>query len=247
MNYKIFGYTNFNYVELAEYWSHYMQKLDLDYTVYCTDIKSFDHLTKKNKKCVFYDELPQDQFDFTEFGLFRFKILSDLLATYEYVIYSDIDAIWLESPLGDIFKEPYDIHLSTVHNKNAHPKSVRNKWGMTVCTGWMGFNRVARNLIEDFINQYHLFKKGEDQQRFNEFLYSINNDIDKTIRGHSFVLDLHKYQLKTLGLSKNLIHRGGMTEGSKVVHPLTGTSAGDVRKKITRLNNALKSKTNHKH
>jgi len=236
MNYKIFGYTNFHYVYLAKYWSNYMDKLGLDYTLYCIDQKSFDHLTKKKKKCVFYRDQAQDRFDFTDFGLIRFKILLDLLSKYEYVIYSDTDAIWIGNPLGDILKEPYDIHLSTVHHKEAYPQSVRNKWGITVCTGWMGFNRSSSDLIRNFISHYHLFN-GNDQQKFNEFLYSINNRIDKSVNQHSFVLNLHKYKLKALGISKNLIHRGKMVEGSKVVHPVI--SPRDIKEKITCLRNAL--------
>jgi hypothetical protein len=222
MNYKIFGYTNFKYVDMAEYWSRYMQKLDLDYTVYCTDKKSFDYLTDKNIKCDFYGELSQDDFDFTQFGLVRFNILEQLLDQYDYVIYSDIDAIWLEDPLEDIFNDSYNAHVSTVHNPNAYPASVRKKWGMTICTGWMGFSKSCRSFILDFIGQYYSFKEGNDQQRFNEFLYSINKKIDKTVDGHSFVLDLHKYQLKVLGISRSLIHRGKTVKGSKVVHlPIT--------------------------
>lgn len=219
MNYNIFSYTNFKYVDIAEYWSRYMQKLVLNYTVYCTDKKSFNYLSEKGIKCDFYDELSQDNFDFTQFALIRFHILEKLLTKYDYVIYSDLDAIWLENPLETLFDHQYDAYLSTVHHPRAYPGSVRKEWGMTVCTGWMVFKSSAKSLISDFISQYFSFKHGNDQQKFNEFLYSINKEIDTNIDAHSFVLDLQKYQINALGISKELIHRGKKISGSKVVHP----------------------------
>lgn len=219
MNYKIFGCTNFNYVDVAEYWSRYMQKLDLDYTVYCTDKNSYDHLLECNIKCDYYDGFSQDNFRFTQFGLVRFNILEQLLKQHDYVIYSDLDAIWLEDPLEDIFNDSYDAHLSTVHHPQAYPALVRKKWGMTVCTGWMGFSKSCRDLILNFISNYN-FYKGNDQQKFNEYLYSLNNKIYKNIKGHSFALSLKQYNIDILGLDKNIVHRGGNVHGAKVVHPL---------------------------
>jgi len=219
MNYKIFGCTNFKYVGVAEYWSRSMQKLGLDYTVYCIDKKSFDYLVEKNIKCNFYEELFQDNFDFTKFGLVRFNILEQLLEQYDYVIYSDLDTIWLEDPLEDIFNELYDAHVSTVHHSKAYPASVREKWGMTVCTGWMGFSKSCRDFILDFISNYN-FYGGNDQQKFNEHLYSLNDTIDNNIKNHSFTLNLKQYNINILGLSRNMVHRGGVVDGAKVVHPL---------------------------
>ena len=220
MNYKIFGCTNFKYVEVAEYWARHMQKLDLAYTIYCTDKKSFDYLTDKNIKCDFYGELSQDDFNFTQFGLVRFNILEQLLGQYDWAVYSDLDAIWLDNPLDDLFDHSYEAYLSTVHHANAYPKFVRNKWGMTVCTGWMAFKSSAQILIQDFISQYSSLKPGNDQARFNKFLYSINQKIDKDVRDHSFILDLAKYHIKVLGISEGLIRRGSKVSGSKVVHPV---------------------------
>lgn len=238
MKYKIFGYTNFKYIELALYWSSYVQKLGLDYTIYCTDEQSFEFLKGKNINCEKFCEFPIENFDFTQFGLVRFHILEQLLKNYDYVIYSDLDAVWLENPLEDLLNQQYDAHLSTVHHASAYPGSIRKKWGMTICTGWMAFKSSSKVLIEDFISQYFSFKHGNDQQKFNEFLYSINNEIDTNIDEHSFVLDLEKYQLKALGVSKELIHRGKKINGSKVVHPLiTGTSP---EQKIKALDRQLK-------
>jgi hypothetical protein len=225
MNYKIFTYANYKYIEIAEYWASFVERLKLNYTVYCTDRRGYQYLLDKNINCTMFDTPTEGRdFNFNDFGLIRFKILSELLDKYEYVIYSDADAIWIDNPLGDIFEHSYDAHLSTVHHRDAYPASIRKKWGMTICTGWMGFKHTARNLILDFIGQYYSFKNGLDQANFNEFIYSINNKIDKDIHGHSFVSDLKEYQLKLLGIGKNLIHRGETVDGCKVVHPLSGSS-----------------------
>ena len=171
MNYKIFSYTNFKYVDAAAYWASFVEKLKLDYEIHCCDKQSYEYLLNQKVKCVLSKHLYEEtNFNFTDFSLIRFKILSDLLDKYEYVIYSDVDAIWEDNPLEDIFKHPYEAHLSTVHHPNAYPASIRKEWGLTVCTGWMGFKSTARDLIQDFISQYYSFKTGVDQQRFNEFL-----------------------------------------------------------------------------
>ena len=220
MSCKIYSCTNFRYVEVAEYWSRHMQKLGLDYTIYCTDEASFEYLTDKNVKCNYCGELFPSRFNFNRFGLVRFKILEQLLEQHNYVIYSDLDAIWIENPMEDIHKEPYDAHVSTVHHSRAYPPSVRKRWGMTICTGWMGFSKSCRSLILDFISNYNRYR-GNDQRKFNEYLCSLNNTIDKNIENHSFVLNLKQYNIDILGLNKDLVHRGGVVDGAKVVHPLT--------------------------
>lgn len=241
MNYKIFSCTNFKYVDIAEYWADHMQRLGLDYTVYCTDKTSFDHLLERNIKCDYYDGFSQDNFDFTQFGLIRFKILEQLLEQHDYVIYSDIDAIWIDNPLIDILGDQYAAHLSTVHHDRAYPSSIREKWGCTICTGWMGFRDVCKCMISDFINAYHSFKIGNDQQKFNEFLYSIYTKINNDIDDNSFTLETNIYNHIILGLPSDLIHRGNGMCSSKVIHPLTQT---DNHKKLKKLKTIISRNKN---
>lgn len=239
MKYKIFGYTNFKYIDIAVYWSSYIQRLDLDYIIYCTDDMSIDYLQSKDINCQLYEIAPGG--NFTDFGLVRFNILYNLLNEYDYVIYSDIDAIWIDNPLIDILGDQYAAHLSTVHHDRAYPLSIREKWGCTICTGWMGFRDTCKSMISDFINAYYSFKTGNDQQKFNEFLYSIYTKINNDIDDNSFTLETNIYNHMILGLPGDLIHRGNGMCSSKVIHPLTQT---ENHKKLKKLKTIIDNRYN---
>lgn len=196
-----------------------MQKLNLDYTVYCCDEPSFHYLTQNNVSCEQYNYISKSgKFDWTDFMLIRYHILYNLLQANDHVIYSDLDAIWLDNPVDELVDLNYDGFISTVHHRKAFPSNVKRAWGCTVCPGWMGFRKTSRLLIKKFIDSYSTYPC-RDQLKINYFLYEHGN-INKKIPTHSFELSLPDYELNILGISKNLIHRGKVVPGCKVAHVL---------------------------
>lgn len=237
-NYIVFGYTNFKYIQLALYWVSYIQKLNLEYRIYCTDQRSYDSLMAKKIKCILIEE--NNYKDFTDFGLIRFKIMYDLFHTYENVIYSDIDAIWINNPLDKMNKD-FDANFSVVTHEGAHPPCIRAEWGLTVCTGWLHLKNTCKGLIKEFIEEYYKYR-GNDQSRFNQFIFDRDryNTFDKNMSINSFTLALHEYNLKVLGLNDSIIHRGDkIVNNCDVIHPLLYRSK-TIDEKIEKIKTIMK-------
>ena len=83
--------------------------------------------------------------------LWKFMVTKELLAAGHDVILSDTDALWLKDPVEDLFySNSNDVVASTVWADNAFPPKFREKYGYTLCTGWMGFrnNPKAIGLLD---------------------------------------------------------------------------------------------------
>lgn len=232
MNSIVYSYTNFDYVEIAELWSKYIQRLKLNYVIFCVDNESYEYLLNKRIKCELIKNLINSEYDFTDLGLIRFKLMIKLFENYKYVTYSDVDAFWFKNPLSELNKNSYDLNLSTVI-KRGYPKNIRKKLGATLCTGWMNLKSSCKHFIQDFIDNYYNFE-GNDQGKFNNYLYNLIETIKTEIYDHYFELNLEKYNLKALGLSQNIVRRGSDNANYYIDHPVIGIHGG-VRRKIKKL------------
>jgi hypothetical protein len=231
--YKIFTCIDYNYRRLGLNWAKSLERINVkNYVIFSLDEKCHDFLTLKKIPSVLYKS--EGINDFNKMGLYRYKILLELLAKNEVVVYSDVDAIWLGNPIPNLINLKYDACMSVEKHKTACPASVRSDWKMTICTGWALFGNSCKKLIEDFVNNFDNINegKGNDQARFNIYLHSLGDRINPT-EGHSFSLLLSKYKLKILGLNQQLVNRGKYTSRcgrchivpksskAKVLHPVS--------------------------
>jgi hypothetical protein len=219
--YTIISVSNFAYRRLALNWSIALKNLKIkNYRIYSLDRECHDYLLKKDVNSVLLPSSDCDSFNKT-LSMKRFYIIEELLSKGEAVIYSDVDAVWVQDPTSDL--GDFDMHFSVAVHPCAYPRHIREKWGSTICTGWLAFKSTALPLIQDFIKNHEKHNGGradrDDQYRFNAYIDSKEPHFNKPPLGHTFSFNIGK--LKALGLCKNLILRGNLTRKCKVCHPPT--------------------------
>ena len=145
-------------------------------------------------------------------------VTQDFLAAGHDVILSDTDALWLKDPVEDLFySNSNDVVASTVWADNAFPPKFREKYGYTLCTGWIGFrsNPKAIGLLDRVMAKAKWRRETSDQRAFNNFLMSRNPSIRKSDLGDVFTAD----GVRILALRPELVKRGEYVPETYVWHP----------------------------
>ena len=150
--------------------------------------------------------------------IWKLMVTQDFLAAGHDVILSDSDALWLKDPVEDLFySNSNDVVASTVWADNAFPPKFREKYGYTLCTGWIGFrsNPKAIGLLDRVMAKAKWRRETSDQRAFNNFLMSRNPSIRKSDLGDVFTAD----GVRILALRKKLVKRGKYVPETYVWHP----------------------------
>ena len=145
-------------------------------------------------------------------------VTQDFLAAGHDVILSDTDALWLKDPVEDLFySNSNDVVASTVWADSAFPPKFREKYGYTLCTGWIGFrsNPQTIGLFDRMMAEAERQGETSDQRAFNHFLMSRNPSIRKSDLGDVFTAD----GVRILALRPELVKRGEYVPETYVWHP----------------------------
>ena len=158
--------------------------------------------------------------------LWKFMVTKELLAAGHDVILSDTDALWLKDPVEDLFySNSNDVVVSTVRASFAGPPKFREKYGYTLCTGWMGFRSNLKTiglLDRTMAEAKRQGETGDDQAAFNHFLMNRNPSIRESDLGDVFTAD----GVRILALRPELVKRGKHVPEAYVWHPRGGRNPG---------------------
>eukprot|EP01060_Flectonema_neradi_P019946 TRINITY_DN27456_c0_g1_i1.p1 TRINITY_DN27456_c0_g1~~TRINITY_DN27456_c0_g1_i1.p1 ORF type:complete len:399 (+),score=64.33 TRINITY_DN27456_c0_g1_i1:91-1287(+) len=96
----------------------------------------------------------------------RIEILLQYIKNGKSVILSDIDAMWIRSPIDYVLASGSDI----VSQRGSYPKHLSEKWGATVCMGFtfLRSSRRSEVFLESVFKE--VSKVGDDQVAFNTVL-----------------------------------------------------------------------------
>lgn len=246
----IISYCNYLYREIALNWVRALENLGVDnYLIFSIDEECHNFLKARgvNSRLHLIPDLPQKQAQggmTRKMGVERFRIIGSLLKEGVNVVYSDLDAVWVKNPLKILenFSE-FDILSSTVRQTGAWPPLVAQKWGFTLCTGWFGFKAspstvlFITELIDFFLNSKRP-PPGNfivcDQDAFNSYLVD-SEFTPLPLEDHQAILQspLSEYSsLRVLAIDRDLIHRGGGSPASVVIHPVSEKTGEKTKKKL---------------
>ena len=96
----------------------------------------------------------------------RIKILREYISRGKSIILSDLDATWVRSPVDYIVSSGSDI----VAQRGSYPKNLAEKWGATVCMGFLYIKSCHRTETFLEIVQTEVDAVGDDQIAFNKAL-----------------------------------------------------------------------------
>lgn len=154
----------------------------------------------------------------------KYSLIWKLIAARNFLrngydtLLSDTDALWLKDPIQDLFySHSNDVIASTVWASNAFPPKFREKYGYTLCTGWIGFKSNPKVIayLDRVLAEAEKQKERSDQRAFNHFLMSRNPTIRKSDLGNVFTAD----DVSILALRQELVKRGEYVQGTYVWHP----------------------------
>ena len=155
----------------------------------------------------------------------KFMVTKEILSAGHDVMLSDTDALWLKDPVEDLFySNSNDVVASTVRASFAGPSKFREKYGYTLCTGWIGFrsNPQTIGLLDRMMTEAKRQGETSEQTAFNRFLMSRNPSIRKSDLGDVFTAD----GVRILALRPELVKRGEYVPETYVWHPRSGRNPG---------------------
>lgn len=235
--YLIISFCNYAYIKLAEIWVLELNKLNItNYVIISADQKTYEYLKSKNinTKFCYYDikEL---------FWVYRIKILQRFLKQntndeffyYNYLVHSDLDAIWKKNICEELFNKNNNIDLFFSQG-TVFPEEHLKKHNFVLCCGFFCIkcNQNTLNFFNKYIN--NLIKIKDDQKAINLELinttWNINNNepkylsmgntkyvyYDNDINGYN----LH-YNIKICLISFNKIQRIFLNNNAYIYHILS--------------------------
>lgn len=210
--FKILSFCSADYVPVALNWVGQLEKFNItNYVIISTDEIAYDKLKSKNVN--------------TELNIgtilkrsgtgwkYRFQTTYQHLQN-QSILHSDLDAVWIKNPLKLIDKN-YDIIASM--DSGGWPKLTYDKWGFTMCMGWIYFrsNECVLSVFEEILKNEKDF---DDQEELNNH-FSIK--VDKSdIYYNNQELCMNMGDLKLKVLSEDEVFRGNFNEKAYVCHPL---------------------------
>lgn len=143
-------FANDAYRSTLANWMAGMHRLGVDnYEVVCMDRTTASFMASIGRPCSSCAEITGSLHDVWRF---RLQVLAELLEKGVDVVFSDVDAIWLQNPFGVL--EGGDI----VASRGTIPGRVRLKLGATACMGWVFFRgtpAVARFVREEVVPRFN--------------------------------------------------------------------------------------------
>lgn len=96
------------------------------------------------------------------------------------VIMSDADALWLADPMQD-FTAPHAVNSSIVASRGSFPHNLGERWGSTMCMGFILFRTTANEAMGEFLVEMKqlAIKHGDDQVAVNNAASQLGIKWDK--------------------------------------------------------------------
>ena len=220
-------------------WITELSKLNItNYIIISTDQKTYEYLKSKNINT----ELRN--YDKNEtFWIYRIKILKSFFEknTYDYLIHSDLDAIWKKDICEVIFKENSNNIDLFFSQGTVFPIEHLEKHKFVLCCGFfcIKYNKKTLNFFNNYIK--NLKKIKDDQEAINLELintkWNINEKCkilpDKEYVYYEYDVNGYNpdYDLNLLLISFNKIQREFLDKNGYIYHLMTSKN-----KKINSLN-----------
>lgn len=131
-NLLIISFCNWEYRFIALNWVDHLKKLNVDnYLIIALDKKTQQFLSNEDVNLTFISKWSPPKEKLKGWRE-RFNMTRTVLSCGVDIIHSDLDAIWLKNPIKFITRD-YDLVAST----GTFPRETNEKWGFTLCMGWM--------------------------------------------------------------------------------------------------------------
>ncbi len=180
-----------------------------------------------------------------ELWLRRTELLAGLVGAGIDFVHSDADAVWLRSPVDEIFCLGTDLIFST---GTIWPPDVVASWGFVLCCGLFGVRagRATADLFAEMLDRVRLVQ--DDQIAVNRLLAEKGTiwnaegpSESRQWKGREFRIFDRPITGRCNGLSISLLpHRRfprlpEIATDTVVAHPLSSQSAGDTIRELRRL------------
>ena len=230
MNHKlIISFCNHDYVELAEIWVAEIAKLNItNYIIISADQKTYEHLKSKNINTELSNHDKKESF-----WVYRMKVIQSFLEknTNDYLVHSDLDAIWKKNICEELFNEYNNTDLFFSQGTVFPPEHLK-KHNFVLCCGFFCIknNDKTRKFIDKYINNLIVIK--DDQKAINLELintkWNTNNNDPKSLANTKYVYydnDINgynpDYDIDILLISFNKIQRKFLNKEGYIYHLLT--------------------------
>ena len=227
----IISFCNYDYIRLAEIWVKELNKINItNYIIISADQKTYEHFKSKNVNTELRNYDKKDSF-----WVYRLKVIQSFLEkinTNNYLIHSDLDAIWKKNICDELFNKNDNIDLFFSQG-TVFPKEHLAKHRFVLCCGFFCIKSNEKTI--KFMNKYinNLEKFQDDQKAINLELinskWNINNDKSKESKfSHKYIYyddDINgynqEYDINLLLISFNKIQREFINNNGYIYHILT--------------------------
>lgn len=219
----IISFCNFDYIKLAKIWVKELRKLKItNYLIISADNKTFTYLKSQNINT----ELREYNNE-KSFWVYRIKVIYDILEknNFNYLIHSDLDAIWKKNIINELFNENKEIDLFFSQG-TTFPKKHLLKHKFVLCCGFfcIKYNKKVLSFFDKYIKEVEKIK--DDQVAINLELINTNWTLSsKSNSNKSYVYfeeDIigynQDYDLKILLISFNKIQREFINNNGYIYH-----------------------------
>ncbi|MAA50597.1 MAG: hypothetical protein CMP83_10535 [Gammaproteobacteria bacterium] len=225
----IVSFCNYDYVKLAEIWVTELSKLNItNYIIISADQKTYEHLKSKNINTELSNHDKKESF-----WVYRMKVIQSFLEknTNDYLVHSDLDAIWKKNICEELFNEYNNTDLFFSQG-TVFPEEHLKKHNFVLCCGFFCIknNDKTRKFIDKYINNLIVIK--DDQKAINLELintkWNTNNNDPKSLPNTKYVYydnDINgynpDYDIDILLISFNKIQRKFLNKEGYIYHLLT--------------------------
>ena len=227
-NYLIISFCSYDYVKLAEIWVQKLVNLNItNYLIISTDKKTYNHFISKNINTELRNYNKKETF-----WVYRIKILKNFFEKnkYDYLIHSDLDAVWEKNICEELFNENDNIDLFFSQG-TIFPKEHLEKHKFVLCCGFfcIKYNKKTLNFFKNYFKILEIIK--DDQKAINIELintkWNISNEKYKSLPDKKYIYydnDVNgynsDYDLNLLLISFNKIQREFLDKNGYIYHIL---------------------------
>jgi len=215
----IISFTDKNYKEIALNWAKHLEKLKIfNFSIVCVDKDSESFLSDHGVPTILNESWTPSKTHGTGWAN-RTKIIYNLLKQNDYILHSDLDAVWVKNPLNFIPKNTHDI----VSSCGTFPRNIFQKIGLTCCMGWI-FYKSNRSVYKLFDRVLDTDEDFDDQVRFNNLMLG-SSQKNALVNIDDHTKDLRTDDLYIRFLSQKIISREQKIENAYVKHPYSPKSS----------------------